>query len=239
MGRLPYGAAPLDHRCSRPQPPRPAGRGHGAATGEHPPGRRAASPCPNSVTTPAFQQGLRDLGYVEGQNIAVEYRYAEGQLDRLPALAAELVQLAPDVIWLHSTAAMLAAKRTITTIPVVVGVATELEERGIVASLARPGGNITGMDLRLSELMGKQLELFKEAVPTISRVAVLVDPAYPIADRIPTNMEQEARGLGVQLQRVEAGVPEAFEAAFTAMMQGGADAVLIMEPPSLRRTGSG
>jgi putative ABC transport system substrate-binding protein len=166
---------------------------------------------------------------VEGQNIAFVYRYAEGQLDRLPALAAELVQLAPDVIWLNGTPAMLAAKRTITTIPVVVGVATELEERGIVASPARPGGNITGMDLRLSELMGKQLELFKEAVPTISRVAVLVDPAHPVADRIPTNMAREARELGVQLQRVEAGVPEAFEAAFTAMVQGGADAVLIMD----------
>jgi putative ABC transport system substrate-binding protein len=178
---------------------------------------------------PAFQQGLRDLGYVEGQTVLLEYRYAEEQRDRLPAMAAVLVHLAPDVIWLHSAIAALAAKRVITTIPVVIGAGNNLEELGIVASLARPGGNFTGLDLQLFEVMEKQLELFKEAVPTISHVAVLVDPAHPIAARIPSNMAQKARALGLQLQRIEAGAPEVFEAAFAAMAQGGADALMVMD----------
>ena len=178
---------------------------------------------------PAFRQGLRDLGYVEGQTVLLEYRYAEEQRDRLSALAAELVQLAPDVIWLHSTIAALAAKRVITTIPVVIGAGNNLEELGIVASLAHPGGNLTGLDLQHFEVMEKQLELFKEAVPTISHVAVLVDPANPIAARIPSNMAQKARALGLQLQHIEAGAPEAFEAAFATMVQGGADALMIMD----------
>jgi ABC-type uncharacterized transport system substrate-binding protein len=177
---------------------------------------------------PAFQQGLRDLGYVEGQTILLEYRYAEEQRDRLPALAAELVQLAPDVIWLNSTPAALAAKRVSTTIPIVIGVGVNLEELGIVASLARPGGNITGMEFRAHEVMGKRLELFKEAVPTISQVAVLVDPARDYA-HAPSNIEREALALGLQLRRFEAGAPEAFEPAFAAMVQAGSDALMIQD----------
>jgi putative ABC transport system substrate-binding protein len=177
---------------------------------------------------PAFQQGLRDLGYVEGQTIRLEYRYAEEQPDRLPALAAELVQLAPDVIWLNSTPAALAAKRVMTTIPVVIGVGVNLEELGIVASLARPGGNVTGMEFRAHEVMGKRLELFKAAVPTISQVAVLVDPARDYA-HAPSNIEREALALGVQLRRFEAGAPEAFAPAFAAMVQAGSDALMIQD----------
>jgi ABC-type uncharacterized transport system substrate-binding protein len=177
----------------------------------------------------AFQQGLRDLGYVEGQNILLEYRYAEDQADQFPVLAAALVQRAPDVIWLASTPAAWAAKRATTTIPIVIGVSAELVEQGLVASLARPGGNLTGLDFRGRELMSKQLELFKEAVPTISRVAVLVDPTNPLHQGVPHNFEPDARVLGVQLQRVEAGAPVAFEAAFAAMVHGGADALLIMD----------
>src|SRR5262245_25590509 len=178
---------------------------------------------------PAFQQGLRDLGYVEGQHILFAYRYAEGQSERLPALATELVQLAPDVIWLHSTPTALVAKRLITTIPVVIGVAADLEAMGIVTSLARPGGNLTGLELRILELLGKQLELLKAAVPTISRVAVLVDPTRPDHARIPSNIEQQGQQLGVELRRAEAGAPEAFEAAFAAMVRGGVNALMIME----------
>jgi putative ABC transport system substrate-binding protein len=103
--------------------------------------------------------------------------------------------------------------------------------QGLVASLARPGGNLTGLELRDVELMGKQLELFKEAVPTLSRVAVLVDPAMPPHAGVPANIEREARALRVQLQRVEAGAPEVFEAAFAAMGQGGADALMILSSP--------
>jgi putative ABC transport system substrate-binding protein len=121
------------------------------------------------------------------------------------------------------------AKQAITTVPVVVAVASDLVEEGIVASLARPGGNITGLELRDTDLAGKRLELFKEAVPTIARVAVLVDPALRYHAYVPSNIEVEARALGVQLQRVEAGSLAAFEAAFAAMVQGSADALLIME----------
>jgi putative ABC transport system substrate-binding protein len=180
---------------------------------------------------PAFQQGLRDLGYVEGQTIALEYQYADNQSDRLPALATALVRRTPDVIWTHSNAAALAAKQAITTIPVVIGVGHELEEQGIVASLARPGGNLTGLDLRTFELMGKRLELLKEAVPAIARVAILVKPTDPFSPEVPHNLAREARALGVQLQRVEAKGPEALEGAFAAMVQEGADAVMLPEGP--------
>jgi putative ABC transport system substrate-binding protein len=113
----------------------------------------------------------------------------------------------------------------------VIAVGNELVEQGLVASLARPGGNLTGLELRDVELMGKQLELFTEAVPTISRVAVLVDPAIPPHAGVPANIAREAQALGVQLQRVEAGAPEGFETAFTAMGQGGVDALMILSSP--------
>jgi len=161
------------------------------------------------------------------------YRYAANQFDRLPALAAELVQLAPDVIWMHSNAAALAAKQAITTIPVVNAITQEIMELGVVESLARPGGNLTGLDVRVFELMGKRLELLKEAVPTSARVAILVDPANPIYKEVPHNIAREAWALGVQLQRVEASGPETFEGAFAAMVQDGADAVMLPEGPPL------
>jgi len=189
---------------------------------------------PNPSTTTCFvvfQQGLRDLGYVEGQNIQFEYRYAANAVDRLPVLAAELVQRTPDVIWTHSPAAALAAKQAITTIPVVIGVSEGLLELGVVESLAQPGGNLTGLDTRFIEHMGKRLALLKEAIPAIARVAILVDPANPIYQEVPHNIAQEARALGVQLQRVEARGPEEFEGAFAAMVQGGADALMLQGGP--------
>ena len=186
---------------------------------------------PRTPCLPAFQQGLRTLGYVEGQNVTFVYRYAEEQPDRLPALAAELVQHAPDVIWLHANAPARAAQQATTTIPIVMAVGNALVAQGLVASLARPGGNLTGLELRDIELLGKQLELFKEAVPTLSRVAVLVDPAMPPHAGVPANIAREAQALHVQLQRIEAGAPEVFEAAFAAMVQGGADALMILSSP--------
>jgi putative ABC transport system substrate-binding protein len=200
-------------------------RGHLARVGVLDPSpHQRPAPC-----LPAFQQGLRDLGYMEGQNLLVDYRYAEGHPDRLPALAAELVQRAPDVLWLHSNPAAQAAKQATATIPIVTGVSNEVVEEGLVASLAQPGGNLTGLELRSGEVVGKRLELLKAAVPTIARVAVLIDPAEPALTRAPSTIEREARALGVRLQRVEAGGPAAFEAAFAAMVEGGADALLIME----------
>src|SRR5262249_52249509 len=164
----------------------------------------------------AFQQGLRDLGYVEGQNITFAYRYAANQFDRLPTLAAELVQLTPDVLWMHSNAAALAAKRPITTIPVANAIMQESLELAVVERLSPPGGNLTGLDVRVLELMGKRLELLKDAVPTIVRVAVLVDPANPIYKEVPHNIARETQALGVQLQRVEVRGPETFEEAMAA-----------------------
>src|SRR5262245_388586 len=175
-----------------------------------------------------FQQSLRDLGYVEGRTIRLAYRYAEDHPDRLPTLAAELVQLSPDVIWLHSSPAALAAKQATTTIPIVVAVSSNLLERGLVASLARPGGNLTGLDLRVVELVPKQLEVLKEAVPTISRVAVLNETTFPFRQDTRLNLEGAARALGVQLQHVEVSAPAAFEAAFATMIRGRSDALLIV-----------
>jgi putative ABC transport system substrate-binding protein len=176
-----------------------------------------------------FHQGLRGLGYVEGQNIVFETRYAESKASRLPSLVTELVSLKPDIIWTHSPPSVLAVKRATTTIPIVIGVARDLVELGIVSSLARPGGNVTGMELRDSEILGKRLELLKQAIPKASRVAVLVNPTDPGHAVIPGNLEPEARALRVQLQRFEASGPETFEAVFGAIAQSRTDALLLPE----------
>jgi putative ABC transport system substrate-binding protein len=186
-----------------------------------------------SVCKDGFRQGLSDLGYVERQSILLEYRYAESKPDRLPDLAGELVRLKPDVIWTHSPPSVLAAKRATMTIPIVVGVARDLVEQGIVASLARPGGNITGMELRDSEIIGKRLELLKQTLPKASRVAVLVNPNDPSHAHVPGNIEREARILRLQLQRLEASGPEAFEKAFESIVQWRADALMLPESAML------
>jgi putative tryptophan/tyrosine transport system substrate-binding protein len=177
----------------------------------------------------AFRQGLRELGYVEGQTILLEYRYADWQLDRLPALAAELVQRNPDVIYTFTTAGGLAAKQVTTTVPIVVS-AGGLVEQGIVASLARPGGTMTGVTLT-AELYAKQLELLKEAAPHIARVAILLNPANPGSELYPASLAAEARALGVQLHRMEVRVPGEFEGAFAAIAEGRVDALVAMSDP--------
>lgn len=182
---------------------------------------------PPSRCLGAFQQSLRDLGYVEGHTIRLAYRYGEDHADRFPTLLAELVQLVPDIIWLHSTQAVVAAKQATTTIPIVAAVSSSLVERGLVASLARPGGNLTGLDARAGDITAKQLEVLKDAVPALSRVAVLVDPTNPFRQEGRRSLEQAARALGVKLQHVEAGAPTAFEAAFAAIVRGRAEALLI------------
>jgi len=167
---------------------------------------------------------------VEGQTITLVSRYAEDQTDRLPALAAELVRLTLDVLWTHSNPAAHAAKQATTTIPIVVGVASFDATPGLVESLARPGGNLTGLDAMHTEVLGRRLALLKEAVPTIARVAVLVDPANPAHLGGLHNLEAEAQTLGVQLQRVEVNAPAALEGAFAAMLQGGAEALMFEGP---------
>jgi putative tryptophan/tyrosine transport system substrate-binding protein len=177
----------------------------------------------------AFVQGLRELGYVEGQTIRLEYRFADYHWDRLPSLAAELVQLNPDVIVAATTPGALAAKQATTTIPIVVAASEDLVALGIAASLARPGGNITGQNLRDPELAGKRLELLKEAVPTLTQVAVLVDTANRAHDRIPGHIAAEAQALGVQLQRVEVGDVRTFDRAFATIASSGAEALMLIE----------
>jgi ABC-type uncharacterized transport system substrate-binding protein len=185
----------------------------------------ARSPGPLDIFD-AFHQRLRELGYVEGKNIIIEYRFAEEKYDKLQALMAELMSFKPDVIFTHTTPGALAAKKATTTIPIVIGAAGDLVERGIVASLARPGGNITGMTFVTLELDNKRLELLKEAIPKIFRVAVLVNPANRAWNNYPRNMEDLARTLRVQLQRVEARDAGEIEAAFSAMTKTNVNALL-------------
>jgi putative ABC transport system substrate-binding protein len=186
-------------------------------------------PYPGAGCLAAFRRGLGDLGYVEGQRIILEYRYGEFTPDRLPALAMDLVQRHPDVIWTHSARAALAVQQATTTIPIVVGASGDLVDAGLVTSRARPGGNLTGLESRSTELLGKHLEWLKAAVPTITRVAVLVHPAMPGHERIPSNAEPEAQALGLRLLRVEAGEPETFAGAFAAIAEHGAEALVIVD----------
>jgi putative ABC transport system substrate-binding protein len=182
---------------------------------------------PKSVLS-AFRQGLRDLGYVEGHTIRLAYRFADGQVDRLPALAAELVSLQPDVLVTNATLGARAAQQATTTIPIVVAFATDLVEAGLVASLAQPGGNLTGQHGRDLEVMGKLLELLKEAVPPLTAVAVLTSlTANPFTPAFTSTLDAAAQALGVRLQHIDAGGPEAFDAAFATIATSGAEALLI------------
>lgn len=165
----------------------------------------------------AFQQGLREHGYVEGQNIAFEYRYAEGRADRLPALAAELVRLKVDVIVTQSNVAALAAKHATQTIPIVMAIAGDPVKAGVVGSLARPGGNVTGLTLIGPELSGKRLQLLKEAVPKIALVAVIWNPTDPPAADFLRETEAAARSLGLKIHAIEARAPAELDAAFKAV----------------------
>ena len=172
----------------------------------------------------AFRQGLREHGYVEGQNITFEYRYAEGRADRLPALAAELVRLKVDVIVTESNVGALAAKHATQTIPIVMAVAGDPVKAGVVGSLARPGGNVTGLTLMHPELSGKRLQLLKEAVPKIARVAVIWNPTDPAAADFLRETEAAARSLGLKLHAIEARAPAELDAAFKAVARARPDA---------------
>jgi len=179
----------------------------------------------------AFLQGLHELGYVEGRNVVIEYRYAEGKPERLPALAAELVALKVDVIVTVSNTTALAAKQATRTVPIVFTAVANPVAAGIVTSLARPGGNLTGLASLGSELVGKRLELVKQAVPGVSRVAVLWLPGA-LGERTEKDMrtgaDVAARALGVQLQFVEARDPADFDRAFSDMTSARADALTLL-----------
>jgi len=174
-----------------------------------------------------FRQGLHDLGYVDGQTILFESRYAEFQPERLPALAAELIQLAPDVLFTNGTPAVQAARQATTTIPIVVGTGHLLRE-GLITNLARPGGNITGMTHHDDELEGKRLALLKEAVPQIMHVAILRGPHESSWGRaLPETFVVSARALGVELHLVEVRTPDELEGAFATMAERRVDALII------------
>ncbi len=178
-----------------------------------------------------FRQGLRELGYVEGQNLAVEYRSAEGKLERLPDLAAELVRLGVEVIVVVTTQATLAAKNATGTIPIVMANAGDPVGAGLVQSLARPGGNITGLSVLAPELSGKQLQLLKEVLPKVSRVAVLGNPGTPLYAVYLPETRAAGRALGVQLHLLEVRGPDEFEGAFGAATKGRAGGLLVLADP--------
>jgi len=177
----------------------------------------------------AFRQGLRDLGYVEGQNITLVFPSAEVRPERLPHLAAELVSLKVDVIVAAATVAVQAAKQATKTIPIVMPVSTDPVGNGLVANLARPGGNITGLSLLSSDLSGKRLELLKTVVPGVSRIAVLSNPTSLTAPLQMREVEVAAQALRVQLQSLEVRGPDDFERVFQAATQGRAGAPLALD----------
>ncbi len=192
-------------------------------------GYLATNPTPHFQE--AFRQGLRDLGYVEGRNLVIEDRNAEGKLERLPALAAELVALKVDVIVAAATPAALAAKQATRTLPIVFTLVADPVTSGLVTSLARPGGNVTGLSVLAPELVGKGLEHLTQAVPKVSRVAALWHPGA-LGKRTEKDMlkaaDVAARALGVRLQVVEARGPADFDRAFSDMTRARADALTVL-----------
>jgi putative tryptophan/tyrosine transport system substrate-binding protein len=186
------------------------------------------SPSTISDRIEAFRQGLRELGYVEGKNIVIEWRYAEEKLDRLPALVSELVGLKVDVIVTGGTAATRPAKQATVTIPIVMAFDDDPIGSGFAASLARPGGNIIGLSTQASEISGKRLELLREIVPKLSRVAVLGTSTRPGNAQSLREVELAAGALGVKLQYLDVLSPEDIETAFRGASKGRAEAVLTL-----------
>jgi putative ABC transport system substrate-binding protein len=181
-----------------------------------------------------FRQGLKETGFIEGENVAVEYRWAENQFDRLPALAAELVRRQVAVIvTTGSPAAALAAKAATTTIPLVFGVAEDPVRSGLVASLARPGGNATGVNFFSTELMGKRLEILREMVPATTRVAVLVNPADAAGETMLKDVEAATHAMGLQIQVLNANTSHEIDAAFATFVRERPDALFVTGGPFL------
>jgi len=175
-----------------------------------------------------FHRGLKDAGFVEGENVAIVYRWAEGQLDQLPALAAELVRRRVSVIAAFAPAAALAAKAATTTIPIVFLVSNDPVELGLVASLARPGGNLTGINFLSGELAAKRLGLLHELVPTATRIAVLVNAANPgEAELTVRDVETAARAMGLQIQVLNASNGREIDTAFTSLARDRPDALFV------------
>ena len=207
----------------------------------------AAAPRPGNVTrigflspfspphgdAAALQHALRQLGWVEGQNLAIEYRWAHGRYERLPQLAAELVQLPVAVLVAISTPAAQAAKQATTTIPIVMLFVSDAVHEALVPSLARPGGNLTGVSSAYDELIGKRLELLKEALPGLSRIAVLYNPAFPGTALAVRETPSVAQKLGLTAHLVEVRDAAELPATFAAIVHARAEAVMVLADPLL------
>jgi putative ABC transport system substrate-binding protein len=192
----------------------------------------AASAADYTVLLQAFRQGLRDLGYEEGKNISIEYRWAEGHNERLPELAAELVRLNPDVVVTHSLPGIRVAQQATSTIPIVMGTSSDPVRLGLVKSLAKPGGNTTGVSSQLIELSAKRLELLKEAVPNLRQVAVLSNPTNVTAREAVKETEAAARKLGLRVRSFEVRKePTELETELAAILRGRPDALIVIPDP--------
>jgi putative ABC transport system substrate-binding protein len=188
-------------------------------------------PSSYSSRTEAFRKGLRELGYIEGKNIIIEWRYGDGILDHLPSLAAELVRLKIDIIVTAASGPIGIAKKATDTIPIVMAFDNDPVSNGFVASLARPGGNITGLSILGPDISGKQLELLKEIVPKLSRVAVLGTSTNPSNAILLKQVELAAQGFGVRLQYLDILGTKDIETAFRAAEQGRAQSILLLGGP--------
>jgi putative tryptophan/tyrosine transport system substrate-binding protein len=194
---------------------------------------QAGPPSDPNPTLEAFREGLRDLGYVEGQNLVIESRYAEGREERLPDLVAELVRLKVEVIVAGGVVATRAAQHVTRTIPIVMAGTSDPVGQGLVASLAHPGGNTTGLSFLSAELPAKRLELLKEAVPQSARVAVLANPANASYKPWMNSLTMAARALGLQLHVVEVRRADELDTAFAAMTRADADTLIVLSDPEL------
>jgi putative ABC transport system substrate-binding protein len=190
-------------------------------------------PSDTQAALDGFLGRLRELGYVEGQTLAMEYRYAQGRFDQLPELAAELVRLGVDVIFVYGTPGALAAKKATQTVPIVFGGVNDPLTVGLVTSLRQPGGNVTGVTTNNSELSAKRLSLLKEALPAVSRVAVLANPEFKPTAAMVAQTQLVSQSLAVRLHVLEARTPQEIQAAFAHMASLKADAVVVMPDPWL------
>jgi putative ABC transport system substrate-binding protein len=182
----------------------------------------------NASRDEALRQGLREIGYVEGKNIVMDYRYAEGKLDRLPELAADLVRLKPDLILVGGTRVAVAAKQATSTIPIVVAGAGDLVAAKLVDSLNRPGGNVTGVSRLSPDIIGTRVELLKEVVPKVKRIATLLNPGNPGYAASLREIELDALAQGIKLQLLAARGPDDLDRAFSTAAKESANAVLVM-----------
>ena len=181
---------------------------------------------PESKEAQAFRQGLRDAGYAEGRDVVIEWRSANGDYDRVPELVADLVQRKVDVIVVDSTLATQAVKRATSTIPIVMAIVADPVGSGLVASLAHPGGNVTGLSLMMTELSAKRLQLLKETIPRLTRVAVLWNPDTPYHPKVIEDLKAAAPSLSIELSFVSVRTPEEFGPAFSAVSRAHAQALV-------------